>query len=331
MKNIFKNKNILITGGAGTIGTEIVKQLLEYDPRTVRVLDNCETAHFNLVRKFSTYKFKHKIRNLVGDIRDKDRVIRAMDGVDIVFHAGALKHVGFCEANPFEAVATNVIGTKNLVEVALDKKIKYFIGISTDKAVNPINTMGATKLLSEKIIINAPVGSNDQRFSCVRFGNILDSVGSIIPILKHQISCGEKVTITSDQMTRFFMTKEEAIKLVLNSARSMKGGEIFVLKMNSLRIIDLVEVMIEELAPKYGFDPKKYIIDYIGVRAGEKLDEVLFTEEEAGNVKYSKGVYVLKNVIHIKSKELNKSYNSGNVNFMTKKEIKNILYSNLII
>ncbi len=277
LEKTFKGKDILITGGCGSIGSEIVKQLLHYQPKRIKVFDNSESGLFNLQQRLRS----PLIRTLVGDIRDKERLRLAVKGCDFVFHAAALKHVPLCEYNPFEAVYTNVIGTQNLVEVARDEKVKKVIAISTDKAVNPINTMGATKLLSEKLVLTADIGDFCQtKFSCVRFGNVLNSIGSVIPIFKEQIKRGGPVTITSPEMVRFFMSMPEAVHLVLQSAQKAKGGEIFILKMDKIKITDLAEVMIEAMAPKYNLDPKNIDIAIIGIRPGEKLDEQLITEEE---------------------------------------------------
>jgi UDP-N-acetylglucosamine 4,6-dehydratase/5-epimerase len=247
--NIFEGKDILVTGGCGSIGSEIVRQLVGHGPKRVRVLDNDESGHWRLSQEIDS----PILRNLVGDIRDRPRVDRAMEGVDYVFHAAALKHVPLCEYNPFEAVNTNVVGTQNVVDAAIYKGVQKFIGISTDKAVNPINTMGATKLLSERLIVNAPVGFSEIQVACVRFGNVLGSVGSVIPMFRQQISVGGPVTVTTPDMTRFFMTIPQAVRLVLDSARRMTGHEIFVLKMDVAKILDIAEVMIEALAPQYGF------------------------------------------------------------------------------
>lgn len=331
MKNIYYNKDILVTGGCGSIGSEIVKQLLKYNPDKIRVFDNNESGHFYLNQKIKS----PKIRNLVGDIRDKDRVLRALDGVDIVFHAAALKHVPFCEYNPFEAVYTNVIGTKNIAEGAIQKDARFVVGISTDKAVNPVNTMGATKLLAEKLLINAPTGQARTRLSCVRFGNVLDSVGSVIPIFREQIARGGPVTITSKDMTRFFMTIPQAVNMILDIPNVMKGSEVFILKMNALKITDLAEVMIEELAPRYGRNPKNIKIMIIGVRPGEKMHESLFSEEESAYISENGRLFVLKNSIldtpNFSSKLNHLAYNSGNVNLLSKKEIRELLYKNSII
>ena len=333
-KKTFYNKDILITGGCGSIGSEIVKQLLNYDVKRIRIFDYDESAQFHLERELEDLKGHEKIRNLIGDIRDKERLKRAIKGVDIVFHAAALKHVPLCEYNPFEAVATNVYGTQNVIDVARDEEVEKFIAISTDKAVNPINTMGATKLLSEKLVINAGfIGEHKTKFSCVRFGNVLNSDGSVIPIFKRQIKKGGPVTLTSKEMIRFFMSMPEAVNLVLKIVEIMKGKEIFILKMKCLRIIDLAEVMIEELSPKYGFKPENVKIKIIGVRPGEKLHELLMTKEEAQHAEDHGDMFILRpgittpNIIIPEgiSKKLSKEKYDSKLNVLTKDEIKQML------
>ncbi|MFC2136425.1 polysaccharide biosynthesis protein [Bacteroidota bacterium] len=331
MKNIFEEKDILVTGGCGSIGSEIVRQLLQYNPKRVRIFDNSEKEHFFLKDKIDSKVTRH----LVGDIRDRDRLDRAMKGVDIVFHAAALKHVSLCEYNPFEAVQTNVVGTQNIIISAIQNNVEKVIGISTDKAVNPINTMGASKLLSEKLLVNSPIVESDTVFSCVRFGNVLASSGSVIPIFKEQIENGKDITITSDNMTRFFMTISEAVSLVLKTAEKMVGGEIFVLKMKSLRIRDLAEVMIEELSPRYGRNPKSVKIKYLGVRPGEKLYESLTTPEEMPFVEEQEDMFVINNPLLFPPKLDNgikhANYCSDTVHLLSKKEIKDLLYKYKII
>ena len=267
------------TGGAGSIGSEITKKVLEYNPSVVRVLDNNETALFELEEELNS----DKLRVFYGDVRDKDRLKRAFDNVDIIFHAGALKHVPLCEFNPFDAIKTNIIGTQNVLDVALDRDVKKVIFVSTDKAVNPINVMGATKLLAERLTISANhyTGDKDTLFSCVRFGNVLNSRGSVIPVFKNQIKNGGPVKITDKEMTRFIMGIPEAVELILKAGQKANGGEIFILKMPATNITDLAEVMIENLASIYNHKPEDIEIEIIGKRVGEKMYEELMTAEES--------------------------------------------------
>lgn len=274
IESFYRGKDILVTGGAGSIGQEIVKQMIKYNPLRIRVFDQNESALFYLQHELDDPN--GVVRYHVGNIRDKARLVRSCREVDIVFHAAALKHVPSCEYNPFEAVNTNVVGTQNLIEAAKEQGVKKVIAISTDKAVNPISTMGATKLLSEKLILNADVGEGHTLFSCVRFGNVLDSVGSVVPLFKKQIAAGGPVKLTSPEMTRFFMSMHDAVHLVLKAGAVSEGREIFILKMKSMLIKDLAEVLIDGFASE-----GKIKLDVIGVRPGEKLYELLMTEEEA--------------------------------------------------
>ncbi|HYD03330.1 MAG TPA: polysaccharide biosynthesis protein [Alphaproteobacteria bacterium] len=341
VSNFFEGKDILVTGGCGSIGSEIVRQLLAFNPKRIRILDNSETAHFN----FNQTVQSDKIRNLVGDIRDRNRVMRAVEGCDIIFHAAALKHVPFCEYNPFEAVNTNIIGTQNLIDAATHHNVKVLVGISTDKAANPISTLGATKLMMEKLITNNP-GLIECNFCCVRFGNVLNSVGSIIPIFKKQIAQGGPVTVTHKDMTRFFMSIDDAVKLVLKSAQMTESGEIFILKMDALKIVDLAEVMIQELAPKHGFKPQDIKIEYIGTRPGEKTDEILLTPEESNYALEKEDVFVLYNSIqaHYGKNHLSRDrsensetlakqrdYTSKNAPLLDKETIRALLYEKKIL
>jgi len=289
-EEFFKDKKILVTGGAGSIGSEILKNLLKFGAKTVRSIDINENGQFEL---------KHELEStgnasfFIGDIRDRGRMLMAVEDIDIIFHAAALKQVPLCEYNPFEAVKTNVFGTQNLIEAALQAGVKKMVTISTDKAVNPVNVMGATKLLAERLTIsaNSYKGKKKTVFSCVRFGNVLDSNGSIIPLLKKQIKAGGPVTITDNGMTRFVMSIPKAIGLVLEATREAQGGDIFVLKMPIVRIKDLAEVMIEELAPKYGFKQDEIERKIIGRRYGEKLFEELMTSDECRNMEESEEMF----------------------------------------
>lgn len=277
--DFYRNKKILVTGGVGSIGSNLVRKLLTLRPAIIRVFDNNETGLFDLEQELQS----EKIRTLIGDIRDKDRLNMAMNGIDIVFHTSALKHVPLCEYNPFDAVKTNVLGTQNVLESALSNEVKKVINVSTDKAVSPTNVMGATKLLAERLTISANYYSGNQKtvFSSVRFGNVLNSRGSVIPLFRKQIQDGGPVTITDKGMTRFFMEIPAASHLILTAGEIAKGREIFILKMPALRIADLAEAMIEEYAPGAGYKPEEIPIKIIGKRNGEKLFEDLMAEEEA--------------------------------------------------
>jgi FlaA1/EpsC-like NDP-sugar epimerase len=335
LKNVYEGKTILVTGGVGSIGSEIVKKVLEYNPEVVRVLDNNETGLFDLEQDLQS----EKIRPFIGDVNDIGRLKRAIENVDIVFHAAALKHVPLCEFNPFEAVKTNVLGTQNLIDVALEEEVEKIIIISTDKAVNPVNVMGATKLLAERLAVSANFykGWKKTTFSCVRFGNVLDTRGSVIPLFRKQINNGGSVTITDPNMTRFMMSISKAVELVLKTVEFAKGGEIFILKMPALRIGDLADVMIEELAPKYGHNPNKIEIKIVGRRAGEKIYEELMTEDEAENAyEDEEMILILPEITGITNKlpydlpdnfkkAQKRIYFSNGVTLLNKEEIRSLL------
>jgi len=338
-ENFYKGKKILVTGGVGSIGSQLVKKLLSFDPSTIRVFDNNETGLFDLEQELHS----NRIRALVGDIRDRDRLILAMDGIDYVFHTSALKHVPLCEYNPFDAVKTNVLGTQNVLEAALTQEVQKVINISTDKAVSPTNVMGATKLLAERLTISANYYRGNKRtvFSSVRFGNVLNSRGSVIPLFRKQIQDGGPVTVTDAHMTRFFMDIPKAVDLILATNRMAEGKEIFILKMPALNIMDLAEVMVEQYAPTFGYSPEDIEIKIIGKRNGEKLYEELFTEEDAERA------YECGNIIIIAPQTLwyeepaksplekgcvkstMTSYASSKVPLLTKDQIRNVL-SNIL-
>jgi len=291
MRNFYENKTMLVTGGAGSIGSALVKKLLEYNVKTIRVLDINETGLFNLKQQLHS----SSIRLLIGDIKDKARLMRAVEDVDIIFHSAALKHVPLCESNPFEAVQTNVLGTKNLIEAALQEEVENFITISTDKAVNPINVLGASKLLAERLTVSANLyrGKRKTTFSCVRFGNVLNSQGSVLPVFREQLKNGGPLKVTDLGMTRFIMSMDNAVTLVLKAAQLSKGGEIFILKMAGLSIKDLAKAVIEEIAPEYKHVPEEIEIKLIGKRDGEKMYEELMNEDEAKIASETEDMFVL--------------------------------------
>jgi UDP-N-acetylglucosamine 4,6-dehydratase len=282
----------LVVGGTGSIGSRLTRALLKLEPKVVRVLSNDENGLFEMQQEFGD---RPDLRFLLGDVRDRERLKFAVRDIDIVFHAAALKHVPISEYNPFEVVQTNVIGTQYLLEAAIWRGVEKFILISTDKAVNPINTLGASKLLCEKLVLDAQNYRSSELsvFTCVRFGNVLGTRGSVMNIFSSQILRGGPVTVTDQEMTRFFMLTDQATALLLRAAEISRGGEIFVLKMDGLRVMDLAKAMIDELAPSCGFDPSHIRIEQVGRRAGEKLHEELMTDQEARRSMYSDGLYAI--------------------------------------
>ena len=277
MRTFYRHKRILVTGGTGSIGSEIVRQLLTHSPAVVRVFSRDDSKQADLEQRLGR---NPRLRYLIGDVRDRYRLKHAMQGIDVVFHAAALKHVPTCEYNPFEAVQTNAIGTQNVVQAALDAGVARVVAISTDKAVNPVNTMGASKLLAERITVAAGQSIKHTRLCAVRFGNVVGSRGSLVPLIDGQLSRGGPVTVTDPDMTRFMMTIPDAVRLVLQAGVSTKGGEVFILKMPAVRVGDFVRAAIGLLAPRHGLRPSAVRRTTIGARAGEKRHEELLTLEE---------------------------------------------------
>jgi len=335
MENILKDKNIIVTGGTGSIGSEIVRRVLQYDPKVVRILSRDESKQFELEQEIGDIE---NVRFLIGDVRDKDRLNRAFEDIDIVFHAAAMKHVPACEYNPFEAVKTNVVGTQNVIDAALDTGVGKVIAISTDKAASPINTMGATKLLAEKLVIDANFykGNRKTVFSCVRFGNVIGSRGSVIPLFEKQIKNGGPLTLTDPEMTRFMMTIPQAVNLVFKATKMAQGGEIFIFKMPVVKLGDMANVMIENLAPRYGHKPEAIRIDMIGIRNGEKMYEHLMNGEEAHYAYETDDMFIVlaKQIffgylLEGGTKARKKRYASDDAKVLSLPEIKNLLSSTL--
>ena len=282
LRSLLENKVVLITGGTGTIGSEIVRQIIPCRPKFIRVFSRDEYKLSVLRYQLREYEF---IRYLLGDVRDLDRLRRAFEGVHVVFHAAALKRIESTEYDPIEAVKTNVLGTQNVIAATLESPtVERVVAISTDKAVNVTSTMGATKLLAERLVTWASFYRREphKTLCSVRFGNVLDSRGSVIPIWRDQIKNGGPVTLTHPDMRRFFMSIANAVQLVLNAAAHATGGEIYVLRMKSVCVRDLAEVLIEELAPVYGFRPQDIVLEVTGITPGEKLDEDLLRPDRLG-------------------------------------------------
>lgn len=291
---MFNGKKILITGVCGTVGSELLRQLASspYAPREICGLDNNERGLF-----FQEQAYLNDARVVLGlgDVRDLQRVSAAMQGVDIVFHAAAFKHVVMCEKSPYEAVQTNIIGINNIITAAANSGVERVIFTSSDKAVNPTNVMGTSKLMGERLITAA---NSDRKqiktvFASTRFGNVLGSTGSVIPIFHRQIMKGGPVTLTEESMTRFIMSIAQAVRLVIETAGLAQGGEVFITKMHVVRIADMARAMINELAPRYDFKPEQIDIKIIGSKPGEKLYEELMTEEEVRRTLELKDYFVV--------------------------------------
>jgi len=280
---MLNNKTILITGGTGSFGKKFIERIFKsHAPKKVIVYSRDEFKQYNMQQTFS--KWKNQIRFFLGDVRDETRLQRAFEGVDYVIHAAALKQVPALEYNPMEAVKTNVIGAENIISAALDKGVKKVIALSTDKAVNPVNLYGATKLVAEKVFIAANAyGGGRTRFSAVRYGNVMGSRGSVIPLFMDFKKQGiEEFPITDEEMTRFWITLEQAVDLVITALEETEGGEVFVPDIPSMKITDLAKA----ISPNCSFK-------VTGIRPGEKLHESLISCDEARSTKIFDGVYVI--------------------------------------
>lgn len=284
-------RNILFTGGAGSVGRALIPKLLSHDPEVLRIFDNSESALSSIQASIDD----DRCRYLAGDVRDKDRLQRAMEDIDIVIHTAGMKHVDVCEYNPFEAVKTNTLGLQNVVDTAIDANVDEVVFTSSDKAVNPANTMGTTKLLGEKLITagNKYTGDRDISLSSVRFGNVINSSQSVIPLFKNQIREGGPVTLTDPRMTRFFLTYDDVAHLVTSAIEHTEGGEVFVHKMPAVNIEDLAHALIDIFAPKYGHDPSEIDIEVTGRRIGETFHEETMTEREAQRAVENETLYAI--------------------------------------
>jgi UDP-N-acetylglucosamine 4,6-dehydratase/5-epimerase len=332
----YENKTILVTGAAGSVGTELVRTLLEFNPRNLVLVDNNEGGLYDLEQDLRS----SELSTFVADIRDKERIEPLFKGVDLVFHLAGLKNLPMCEHNPYEAIKTNIVGTKNVIDACLRGSVEKAIFTSTGKAVKPTTAYGASKLLAERLLAIANTKHKDQetRFASVRFGNVLGSRGSFIPLFKRQIAEGGPVTITHEDMVRPAIFMSQALKLITRAGALAYGGEVFILKMRLLRILEVATVMIRELAPKYGYECEAIKTDMIGIKAGEKLREELMTESEQQRAYETDEMFIiapeLKELAHVREfyRELAsrgeiKPYTSSNAVFANSTDIKRLLLS----
>lgn len=292
---MLNNSTILITGGTGSFGKAFTKYVLKnYNPKKIIIFSRDEYKQFVMKKEFEEYN--SKLRFFIGDVRDKERLNRAFEGVDYVIHAAAMKHVHACEYNPAEAIKTNIVGAENVIDAALQQNVKKVVALSTDKAVNPVNLYGGTKFVSDKLFIaaNAYVGERDVCFSVVRYGNVAGSRGSVIPIfasrLKNKSEC---LPITDERMTRFWIEMEQAIKLVITAITYSKGGETFIAKIPSFKIVDLAEAMMPNGK-----------IEKIGIQEGEKLHEMMITVEDSLNTYEYENCFIVYPQIKWNSKQM---------------------------
>ena len=335
-----KQKCILVTGACGTVGRELIRQLLQKQQAGELIaLDNNESELFFLEQQFSEYS---QTSFFLADVRDRDRLSDKMKGVDWVFHTAAYKHVRQCERSPFEAVQTNILGVQNIIYAAIENSVERVIFTSSDKAVNPTNVMGTSKLMGERLITaaNSNLRGDGPIFASTRFGNVLGSRGSVIPVFRDQIRRGGPVTLTDPEMTRFIMTIEEAVRLVIDSGILSRGGEVFVTKMPAIRIKDLAEVMVEELAAAYGHQAADIEIQIVGHQPGEKLyEELLNTEETRRSWELERYFVVLPAFREIyrdiafeypglASKKVTSAYHSGTETALSKTQLIKFLKKN---
>jgi len=340
---LLTDKRILVTGACGTVGRELVRQLIEeHKVEDLVALDNNESELFFLEQEYSR---NPQTAFFLADVRDRDKLCQMMQGIDVVFHTAAFKHVDLCERSPFEAIQTNIIGVQNIIYAAVDQKVERVIFTSSDKAVNPTNVMGTSKLMGERLITAANSNLRSRRpiLSSTRFGNVLGSRGSVIPIFREQIRQGGPVTLTDPEMTRFIMSIEEAVQLLVDSSFLTRGGEVFITKMPVIRIQDLADVMIQSLAPVYGHRPENIEIKIIGARPGEKIYEELMNLEETRRSceleKYFVILPALSSNYHdvmyeypgIRSKEVVKPYHSGNEPPLSKDQLAEYLRENNLL
>jgi len=343
MKDIFSKKRVLVTGTCGTIGQELVRQLIEeYHVKEMVGLDNNESELFFLEQKFEKYPNAHFF---LADVRDRKKLCRKLNAIDIVFHTAAFKHVILCERSPFEAIQTNILGVQNIIQAAIENNVEKVIFTSSDKAVNPTNVMGTSKLMGERLISAANSNTRDTGpiFASTRFGNVLGSRGSVIPIFRQQIRKGGPVTLTDPDMTRFIMSIQDAVQLVIDSAILACGGEVFVTKMQTIRIRELADVMIQELAPAYDHHPDEIEIENIGTKPGEKMYEELMNEEETRRAweldKYFVILPAFACIYHdiqysyekIYSRAVTTPYHSANETSLSKKELTAFLHDNSLL
>ena len=328
---MFKGKKILITGGTGSLGTALTKRLLQYDVKNIRIFSRDELKQVQMNESIND----SRLRFLIGDVRDKERLFRATEGIDIVIHTAALKHVPVIEYNPFEAVQTNVYGSQNLISACLMNNVSKVLAIGTDKAVSPFNTYGATKLLMERLFVSANYYKGDHitDFLCVRYGNVLGSRGSLVPTLVNQALSKNEITITDPNMTRFNITMNEALDLIFRALKNGIGGEVFIPKLHAYRINEM-KIAIQQLLKIKCVEKK------IPVRPGEKFHESLISQHEIRNTYENKNDYILlddvKSKILLKNKSIKKSklkeeYSSNNVKLLSIDEIKKILVSENLV
>lgn len=329
---MFDGQKILITGGTGSLGKALTKRILRENIDTIRIFSRDELKQSEMKNELED----KRLRFLIGDVRDKERLSRALENIDIVIHAAALKQITAAEYNPFEAVKTNIYGSQNLIECCLDHNVDIALAIGTDKAVSPLNTYGASKMLMERLFISANYykGSRKTKFVCVRYGNVLGSRGSLVPTLVSQIKNGNEITITDPKMTRFNITMNKALELIFRVIKNCKGGEVFIPKLDAYRVNEMKEAVVELMQAS---NKEKMI----PVRPGEKYHESLINNEELRNTFESNEDYIIfekqsqnydyTSLNNVKRTVLKNDYTSNSVKLLSTNELKEILQKENII
>ncbi|MBK8047784.1 MAG: polysaccharide biosynthesis protein [Anaerolineales bacterium] len=337
----WKGQHVLITGVCGTVGSELFHQILAQNPGQITGLDNNESELFFMMER---HRNNPGVSFSLGDVRDRDKLTRIMR-VDVVLHAAALKHVILCEQSPRDAIQTNIIGVQNIVDAADACQVRRVLFTSSDKAVNPTNVMGTSKLMGERLMTaaNAARGGAHPIFASTRFGNVLGSRGSVIPLFRRQIAAGGPITLTDPNMTRFIMTLADAVRLVMESTFLARGGEVFVTKMPVVRIADLAWVMRETLAPQFGFTPEQIEICVIGPKPGEKMYEELMNDEETRRTVELPDYFVVLPALRavqdtteytyadVLRDRVDRPYNSSSEAWMTREELRSYLFTHKLL
>lgn len=319
LQSYFKEKRVLVTGGTGSFGEFLVRKLSQFSVKEIIIFSRDELKQFNLKNNFKT---KTKVTFIIGDVRDSHALLAATRGVDIIYHAAAMKHVPICEENPIEAVHTNILGAYNLKEAAIRNNVKKVIAISTDKAVKSVNVMGMSKAIQERIFLSNNTQAKTT-FVCVRFGNVVGSRGSVIPLFREFILKGKPIPLTDERMSRFLITLDDALELIFTATIDGEGREIFVRKMPVCRIQDVAEVIAKEISGR-----SNYPIYTVGLREGEQLYEMLVSEEEMGRAKETNTYFIIYpyGALTSKSKLSLSEYRSDTLDtVLTKKEITQLL------
>ena len=305
---------ILITGGTGSFGNRVAEHLFKQSPSLVRIFSRDEKKQWEMQQKFPQFDY------IIGDVRDEARLEESMAGIDLVFHAAALKHVPSCEKYPFEAYKTNVVGSQNACRTAKAAGVKVFVALSTDKAVKPINAMGTSKAMMEKIVCSQNINENETKFCCVRYGNVMGSRGSVIPLFKRQIESDRPITITVPEMTRFLLTLDQSVGLVLHAMKNAIGGEIFVRKAPACTI----EILANSVRKKFSKKGESHPVEVSGIRPGEKLHEILVNEYEMRRITDEELFYTVHPEYnapkHQSDNQLGSEYTSSNTHQLNKYE-----------